>query len=355
MKIKKSLIACSVAGTSGTLVACDLNGSPLGKALPYHMSYPDQESFIKGLNQNERSSISSNSRIARALHLVEKYGTKLILRHQADWIVGWLIGDWRYGEEGNNIRMGWNLSNASWLTELNNVAWREALPEIVPSGNYISNISHAIANSLGLSQKLCLIAGTTDSNAAVLAVNPQPEDGITILGSTIVLKRFVESPINEVGITNHRVNKKWLCGGASNTGGAVLQKFFNKSELKELSRQIDPESDSGIVLRPMISRGERFPINDPYLEPILEPRPISDSLFLHAMLEGLTLVELKGWEKLTNLGAPPPKRVITLGGGAQNPQWRRLREKALGIPVITMKTPPAKGVALLALGAVLCK
>ena len=43
---------------------------------------------------------------------------------------------------------------------------------------------------------------------------------------------------------------------------------------------------------------------------------------------------------------------MTLGGGARNPQWRRLRERQLGIPIRSCNTPPAAGVARLALWAV---
>ena len=43
---------------------------------------------------------------------------------------------------------------------------------------------------------------------------------------------------------------------------------------------------------------------------------------------------MEGWATLGALGAPPVQRVISLGGGARNPQWRALREKALGMPVL---------------------
>ena len=37
-----------------------------------------------------------------------------LLRHQADWLMGWLLGDWRWGEEGNNLRLGWDLEANAW-------------------------------------------------------------------------------------------------------------------------------------------------------------------------------------------------------------------------------------------------
>tara|TARA_B100001778_G_C18091833_1_gene407761 strand:- start:61 stop:489 length:429 start_codon:yes stop_codon:yes gene_type:complete len=131
----------------------------------------------------------------------------------------------------------------------------------------------------------------------------------------------------------------------------VLRRFFNDSQLRELSRQIDPESSSGLRYVPLPGKGERFPVDDPGLMPVLEPRPVSDALFLHGLFEGLAAIEAQGWKRLEELGAEPPKRVISLGGGARNPQWRRLRERRLGCPVRSCTLPPAAGVARLALQA----
>ena len=85
--------------------------------------------------------------------------------------------------------------------------------------------------------------------------------------------------------------------------------------------------------------------------PTLEPRPVSDALFLQGLLEGLADIEAQGWQTLTALGAKPPKRLISIGGGARNPQWRRIRERRLGVPVVTSQQQPAAGVARLALAS----
>ena len=79
---------------------------------------------------------------------------------------------------------------------------------------------------------------------------------------------------------------------------------------------------------------------------------MSDALYLQALLEGLTLIEARGWRRLGELGAPPLRQVITLGGGARNPQWRQLRQRALGIPVRNRPgLSAALGMARLALQA----
>ena len=350
--LRQALKAVAVDGTSGTLLACNRTGEALSAALPYYLNCPEQQEALIGLGSDGQAAASISSSLARALRLINNHGENVLLRHQADWVSGWLLGNWRWGEEGNNLRLGWDLINQSWPTSFAKSPLWMGLPEIVASGKVMGTVAAKQAKDLCLPKDLLVVAGTTDANAAVLTANAGPDDGVTVLGSTIVLKRFVEVPLIGAGITNHRVGGRWLSGGASNAGGAVLRQLFTDAELEELSRQINPESDSGLLLRPLPGPGERFPVDDPNLEPVLEPRPVSDSLYLHGLLEGLARIEAQGWQCLKALGAPPAKRIISLGGGARNRQWRRLRERILGLPIKTCTSPPAAGVAHLALQAI---
>jgi sugar (pentulose or hexulose) kinase len=76
---------------------------------------------------------------------------------------------------------------------------------------------------------------------------------------------------------------------------------------------------------------------------------VSDSLYLQGLLEGLAAIEAAGWQRLETLGAAPLQRVISLGGGARNPQWRAIRQQLLGVPVLNRpKLSAARGMAKLA-------
>ncbi len=351
-ELKRNLVSCSVAGTSGTLLACEENGKPMGKALPYFLACPEYEYEIKKLCGKECAGSSISGSVGRALRLIALNGHKIILRHQADWISGWLMNNWEYGEEGNNIRMGWEISTSSWPKAFYNSNWLKCLPKIISSGQSMGNICTKKAAKFNLPKDLNIIAGTTDSNAGVLATFPHKDDGITILGSTIVIKKFVNSPISGKGISNHKLLGNWITGGASNTGAAILLDFFNLEYIKELSKQINPIKSTGIDLFPLSKKGERFPIDDPNLEPKLEPRPVSDSLYLHALFEGLAKIEARGWQKLNEFGADLPKQIITIGGGAKNITWKKIREREIGIPIKICNRPPAAGVAFIALRGV---
>ncbi len=347
--LKEKLVSCSVAGTSGTLLACDLNGNPIGKALPYYLSFQEFSNEINKLFVKECAGSSISGSVGRALKLLALYGNGIILRHQADWVSGWLLNNWEYGEEGNNIRMGWEVSNNSWPNNFQNLNWFKCLPKIISSGEIMGSICNEIANELDLPTGLKIIAGTTDSNAGVLATFPNKDDGITILGSTIVIKKFVDKPLLGKGISNHNLLGNWLCGGASNAGAAILLDFFNLESIEELSRQINPTKSTGIDLIPLSKTGERFPIDDPDLKPKLKPRPVSDSLFLQAIFEGLAKIEARGWQKFQELGADLPRQIITIGGGAKNITWKKIIEREIGIPIKICNRPPAAGVASIAL------
>ena len=354
-ELRDRVVAVAVDGTSGTVLACAANGDPWGQALPYFLACPEQASAAAALAGSAAvPAASASGSLARVLRLLEERrgSGSLLMRHQADWLSGWLLGDWRFGEEGNNLRLGWDLNRQCWQGAIAQQPWSGSLPEVVASGEVLGPLSSEASSALGLPAHCQVIAGSTDANAAVLAADPQPRDGVTVLGTTLVLKQFSEIPLTGPGISCHRVAGRWLVGGASNAGAGVLRQFFSDALLVELSRQIDPRTSSGLTFRPLPRPGERFPVDDPSLPPILEPRPISDALYLQGLLEGLAEIEAKGWAALQRLGAEPIQRVVSLGGGARNPQWRLIRQRILGVPVLNRPhCTAALGMARLALSA----
>lgn len=82
---------------------------------------------------------------------------------------------------------------------------------------------------------------------------------------------------------------------------------------------------------------------------MLTPVPAERRDFLHGILHGVARVEAEGYAALASLGASPLRRVLTCGGGANNPQWTLLRQKLLGVPTVrSPNTDAAYGAALLA-------
>ena len=98
-----------------------------------------------------------------------------------------------------------------------------------------------------------------------------------------------------------------------------------------------------------MTKGERFPINDPCYAPRLSPRPKSDVLFLHSMLNGMANIEQQAYQKLEQAGASPVKSIRTVGGDAVNLVWQALRQQHILVPFIAAQhTEAAFGSACLA-------
>jgi len=199
-------------------------------------------------------------------------------------------------------------------------------------------------NAYHLNPHCKIISGTTDSIAAFIATGAnKPGDAVTALGSTLVLKIITEKPIfaPELGIYSHKLANNWLAGGASNSGGNVLRNYFNMDKIKQLTKQLNLNYDANasrhLHYYPLTQAGERFPINDPNMQPNLLPKARNDLVFFQAMLEGISRIEQNGYLKLQQLGAPYPNKVDTTGGGSSNLTWQQIREDRLNVKVLQAK------------------
>ncbi|MDH5300470.1 MAG: FGGY-family carbohydrate kinase [Gammaproteobacteria bacterium] len=333
------VLAIAVDGTSGTLLAIDEQGQPLADAIMYNDSSSQaQAAHIRQFAPADAIASSASSGLARCLRLQQEITTPIHrFVTQADWIRGQLSGHWQHSDEHNALKTGYDPLNRQWPEWI----WqtgiqRQQLPEVYPPGTPVGQISQTRAREFGLTENCQVMTGTTDSNAALLATGAlRLGDAVTSLGSTLVLKVISKVAIHapQYGVYSHRLGNYWLVGGASNSGGAVLRKYFDNATLVSLSAQIDPERDSPLDYYPLPAPGERFPTNDPQLEPRLLPRPMSDVAFLHGLLQSIARIEQQGYELLRQLGAPYPCQVISAGGGANNPQWQAMRQRLLEVPV----------------------
>lgn len=353
--------ALSVDGTSSTLLLCANDGTALTPALMYDDRRALQEArLVAQFAPSDSPALGPGSALAKLLYLLTRVpaGDAAYALHQADWINAQLSGNPGLADENNVLKLGYDAAARAWPDWFHRLPIPpQLLPRVRPVGAPLGTVSADLAAQLGLAEDVLLVAGTTDSNAATLAAGiSDTGDAVTSLGSTLVLKIYSNRPIvaARYGIYSHRIGDHWLAGGASNTGGAVLRQFFTDTELAELSRQMNPARPLGLGYYPLPSAGERFPYNDPAMQPRMQPRPAERRDFLQAIFEGIADIEAEGYARLVELGAPAPQRVFSSGGGAVNETWRRIRERRLGIPVLRAQhTEAAYGAALIARGAVL--
>lgn len=378
-EIKRNLQSLAIDGTSGTVLMVDDNGIPLTSALMYNDSRASKEADqIKAVLPQDNGGQGTSGSLAKVLWLIKneiKSDSSSIskiqnnqkvggwqniahITHHADFILGRLSNTYSLSDENNCLKLGYDVINQCWpIDALETLGINPSmLPKVVPAGTGVAQIDHALADTLGLPKSLQLVTGTTDSIAAFIATGADKVgDAVTSLGSTLVLKLISDKPIfsPEYGIYSHRLQNKWLVGGASNSGAKVLQHYFTQAQIDQMTEHLSPDNSTQLNYYPLTQTGERFPIADVNKQAILSPRPESDVEFFQGILEGIANIEAQAYQKLLDLGAPKIKSVRSVGGGSKNTTWTQIRKNLLKIDMITPKqTEAAYGSALLALQGV---
>lgn len=363
-EIRKAMGAIAINGTSSTVLICDQQGQALAQPIfyddPRGSLFLDQ---IKAIAPANHTVISATSSLAKLLWFAAHCSiaqplasrSHLYFLHQADWLSYLLHGQLGISDYHNALKLGYDVAALRYPDWLQNLQTPFRLPDVVAPGTPIAPIRSEIAAEWGLPSDCLICAGTTDSIAAFLASGANfPGESVTSLGSTLVLKLLSETRVDaaQYGIYSHRLGDLWLVGGASNTGGAVLRRFFTDAQLQAHSQEIPADRQSQFNYYPLLKPGERFPINDPALPPCLDPRPENPIEFLHGLLESMARIEARGYALLQDLGTNALTKVYTAGGGAKNAAWMRIRSHYLQVSVTaSAQTEAAYGTALLAMQA----
>ncbi len=353
--IKSRVTRIAIDGTSSTVLLCDATGQPIFAPIWYNDGRGEAVlSELESIAPAGHAVISATSGLAKLFWFARQpeFDRGRYFLHQADWLAAQLHGKLGVSDYHNALKLGYDVESLRYPDWLECHAYRPLLPQILTPGTPIGTVLPQVAAELGLSPDCVVCAGTTDSNAAFMASGADtPGLAVTSLGSTLVIKLLSHTRVEDLhsGIYSHRFGDLWLVGGASNTGGAVLREFFSDRELAELSKSIDPNLPSHLDYYPLLTPGERFPINDPDLAPRLSPRPDRSVDFLSGLLEGIAQIEAQGYRRLACLGATPLTSVLTAGGGAKNQVWLQIRQRCLQVPVVVSpQQEAAYGTAILA-------
>nr|GEZ13558.1 xylulose kinase-1 [Tanacetum cinerariifolium] len=347
----RSLItSISIDGTSATTLIIDSKtGEALARPLLYNESCPDALPIVKSIAPSNHTVCSGSSTLCKLVSWwtsSDSSKESAVLMHQADWLLWLLHGKIGVSDYNNALKVGYDPELEAYPPWLKSQPYSYILPTIQAPGTIISTLKEDIRAKLGFPEDCVVCTGTTDSIAAFLAARAtQPGKAVTSLGSTLAIKLLSTTRIEDArfGVYSHRLDDKWLVGGASNTGGAVLRQLFSDDQLENLSKQIDPMEPSLLDYYPLPAEGERFPIADPKFVPSL---PNLNLLQLRV----LEVFQAKGYALLKDLGATEVEEVFTAGGGSKNDKWTKIRERVLGLPVSrALQTEAAYGAALLAL------
>ncbi|KAL3621286.1 D-ribulose kinase [Castilleja foliolosa] len=356
--LRPAVASISIDGTSATtIIVNSKTGDPLCEPFLYNQSCLEALPIVKAIAPPYHTVCSGSSTLCKLVSWWsssdDTSSVSAVLLHQADWLLWLLHGKLGVSDYNNALKVGYDPEVECYPPWLLSQPYSSVLPIVQAPGTMIGSMKEDIRTRFGFPKDCVVCTGTTDSVAAFLAARAnEPGKAVTSLGSTLAIKLLSTRRVEDArfGVYSHRLDDKWLVGGASNTGGAVLRQVFTDDQLKKLSEQINSEKASPLDYYPLISVGERFPVADPKMEPRLYPRPESDVDYLHGILESIARIETKGYNLLKELGSTPVDEVFTAGGGSKNEKWVRIRERVLGLPISkAVQTEAAYGAALLAL------
>ncbi len=353
--------AVGVTSTSGTLCALDSARRPLMPAIMYNDSRSLEEAEAvqeagAALSAKLGYRFSSSFALPKALWLKrnrpEVYARADLLLSPADYVIGWLTGNWRRSDHTNVLKWGYDLLEDRWpdFIESNLGLSAAFFPAVQKPGALAGNLTAQRADELGLPAGIPVAAGMTDGCASQIASGAvSPGDYNTTIGTTLVIKgvseRLLLDPLGRVYCHRHPEGW-WLPGGASNTGAECLAVEFGAEETEARSARALQRSPTGLVAYPLVRKGERFPFLNADAEGFLVGTPRDRDELFAAYLEGVACLERLAYETLEGLGAEVGDAVYSTGGGARSDAWLQIRADTLNKVVLRASGGAATGAAM---------
>lgn len=354
---RRGVRAVAVSATSGTVVALDATGAPLGPALLYSDQRATQEAeAAQAAGATRWASLGlcvqpsfGLPKWAWLLRQPETAAAVARLAHVSDVVVAHLTGAPAPSDWSHALKSGFDPQRGEWASEALAALGipPRLLPEVRRPTTTAGRVSREAAAATGLPRGCEVRLGMTDSCAAQLAAGASaPGRFVSVLGSTLVLKgasrALVADPAGAVYSHRHP-DGWWLPGGASSTGGAALRAAFPGADLAALDDFAARRGPARAVIYPLLGQGERFPFAAPGAEGFTLGAAADEVERYRATLEGVAFVERLGYERLARLGAVSQPPVAVTGGGSRSATWNRIRASVLGM---ALTAAPAASTAL---------
>lgn len=360
------IVAIAIDSTSGTFVPVNREGRPLMPALMYHDARgrgleKDVNQAAQVLCQQLGFAFPPAFSLVKLYWLVKERPDIVTAAykflHAADFLVGKLTGNFNCTDTSNALKSGVDLISRSWPSFIEERLGLPLpkLPQVHRPGEKVGEVTRAAAEEIGLKEGISVISGASDGMAAFLASGAREVGDWNInLGSTLAIRGIARDLIRDGKgrfYCHRHPEGLWLPGGASNAGGEALVQRFGSARLQELDRLAQGEVPSGLLVYPLVIRGERMPFVHVEAEGFVVGAAKSEAELYAAYLEGISLVAAWSVEEAKRLGAETDGDFFFSGGGVKGGTLARLIASGLEKDLTRTEEPhAAMGSALLAAG-----
>lgn len=258
-----------------------------------------------------------------------------------------------------------DVKNRCWSKEMLEICSvkEEWCPKLFESYDVIGTLKSDIADKLGLSDTVKVIAGAGDNAAAAIGTATVGEGRCNIsLGTSgtvfISSESFSVDDNNALHSFAHSDGGYHLMGcilSAASCNKWFCDKVLESSDYAKESAAINEDNlgKNNIFFLPYLM-GERSPINDTDASGVfIGLNPKSDrAAMLQAVLEGVSFAIRDNLEVAKKLGINI-ERSMLCGGGAKSPVWRKILANVLGIELDlpVAEEGPGFGTAILSMVA----
>ena len=359
----EEIIAISIDGTSGTVLALDENNRPLTNGIMYNdpRASAQAKRIHESMGHIEKKmgyKFGASFSLPRVLwihdELPEIYAKAKVIAHQADYIAGMLCGCYDVSDYSNALKTGYDLIDGRWPEEYASVLGLDLnkFPKVAAPGSAIAHVSAEAAAKFGLSERTIVTGGSTDGYASALAAGAvSAGNWASIIGTTFVLKGVTSKLIidpNGSSYSHMLPSGEWMLGGAANLGGRVLNGARGDKTFDELNEASEGLIPTGVRCYPLTGRGERFPFVKGDCEAFYVGDVTGGRLY-PAIMEGVGFAERFAFDHMQDLGCEVGDVIYTTGGACRSDLWLKIRASILNRTLMVPEVvDAAMGSALLA-------
>lgn len=235
-------------------------------------------------------------------------------------------------------------------------------PKLVQSHDEIGKLDSELAEEIGFTKDIPVYSGGADNPCAALGAGiVRPDQGMASIGTSGVFLSYEETGDKtyngDLHYFNHVIPNAFYTMGVTLAAGSSLswfkQTFAPAESFGELLKGVSgvkPGSE-GLLFAPYIS-GERTPYTDSMIRGTFLGMDIGHTRdhFARAVLEGITFSLKDSYELMKAHSNKYFSQIVSVGGGAKNPDWLQIQADIFNAPVVTLETEqgPAMGAAMIA-------